>query len=177
MKRLALLLAAVAACVLFTACPDNKPTDNAPVVIPDGTYRETCECVYSFGIWVLEGTNYNIGDTIPFNDLHIPIYDTVDIVSGNFLYNPCDDTNQWGGKTLIYEAPYYCKTGRVPVYVTEDGYAHFDSVAIYGFPFDFNYQVPVYKYGNSYRFDNIIHRERMPYKHFHKFTHTLERLY
>ena len=145
MKRLALLLASVASCVLFTACPDNKPTDNAPVVIPDGTYRETCECVYSF-------LTYK-GDTVDGNLITgVPFYDTVTIIQGEFIYNHCDDTTG----TLFYNAAYYCKTGRVPVYLSDDGYAHFDSVSIYGFPFDFNYQVPVYCYQDGYRFEEVL---------------------
>ena len=172
MKRLALLLAAsVAAVTLFTACP-NKPLDDMPVAIPDGTYRETCECVYSISVFEQRGDTLNVFEPVDF-----PMYDTVEVINGNFYYNPCDDTTFWGGYTLIYDAPYYCKTGRFPVYVTEDGYAHFDSVHLW-IPFD-SYKSTVHKYMDGYRFENKSIR-----KHFnrdgylmktdaYKFIHTL----
>ena len=172
MKRLALLVAVVAALILFTACPDNKPTDPVPVVIPDGTYRETCECVYE--CWTYKG------DTVDGNLMTgVPFYDTVTIIQGEFIYNPCDDTLRGSGNCLIYEATYYCETGRVPAYVTSDGYVHFDSVCIYGHPFNFNYQVPVYSYGDGYQFENVLSWQEVAPSgmlvrdRFHKFIHTL----
>lgn len=137
MKRLALLLAAVAACVLFTACPDNKPTDE-PVVIPDGTYEETAHLT----IYTWSHDYSAMRDTLR---LWIDTVQSaiVDVKDGLFMYRGmCQDTiHKWAlyePYLVIYSSPFIyaddsyceeCKVSRYPAKATKDGFVLFEEPA------------------------------------------------
>ena len=167
MKRLALLAASVAALILFTACPDNKPTDE-PVVIPDGTYRETAHYIVSRNLE--DGSIIQEADTV--------FATTLIISSGEFIYEDmCSDKEPNVNYTnysphFIYFSNYYC-----PIYVydnvdwilysnpicktpniTPDGFFVIQRPCFINGPMDivdtnYIYRTPVKKNGDTYMFE------------------------
>lgn len=163
MKRLALLVASVVALVLFTACPDNKPTDE-PVVIPDGTYEETA--------------HYMVYKT--YDDTQVLAKDTfisaiVDITDKYFVYRDmCRDTYVYvfPSETIVAYKPHFvylehaycheCQATRYPAQVTEDGYVLVkDPDFAFGYALtDFLYkdssyqrEFRIFKNGEAYQFE------------------------
>lgn len=131
MRRLSILAAAVAACLLFTAC-HNKPTDE-PVTIPDGLYEETAYYQLHDAYYYPDNdTTYRTWDTV--------YRTTVAIVGGDFIYpDLCRDTVSPGdhllptifGDHFIWLSDWYCRDKRIPARTNGDGYVYLDSIQLH----------------------------------------------
>lgn len=156
MRRFAILAAAVAACLLFTACP-NKPTDE-PVTIPDGMYEETARFVWTNTRTA--GRDSGITSVV----IDTVFRTNVMIVGGDFVYpDLCNDTYQPNPNIppsikphFVYEASYYCKNSKIPARAKSDGYVYLDKPHFrYDYTadaFDTTYSSKIHLYGDAYTF-------------------------
>lgn len=183
MRRFAILAAAIAACFLFTACP-NKPTDE-PVTIPDGMYEETAHYVW---------TNTREISYLDPRDSTFVVVDTflrtnVMVVGGDFVYpDLCKDTMTYPNGAFrykdhfIYGADYYCKNNKVPARAKSDGYVYLDKphlrydLTAYIYDTMYSYRFRINHTEEAYTFE-IIHNQYHPIEHqVHTISDTLRRM-
>lgn len=184
MRRLAIVVAAAAACLLFTACP--KPTDE-PVTIPDGMYEETahyfCTNTHRIGLRDERDTTVVRADTV--------YKANVMIVGGDFFYpDLCKDTFMGAFDIIFYrdyfvfKAEYYCSKNKIPARAKSDGFVYLDSVHLRHDLYlpDTSYKslrVPIRMDGDRYVYE-YIHNTTFPSiysgKNRHELTHVLRRL-
>lgn len=189
MRRLSILAAALAACLLFTACP-NKPTDE-PVIIPDGVYEETARYCY----------RHIVGDIYPYTERDTSVRFLLDSVftasviisGGDFIYpDMCKDTAfilpsthiVWNDH-FIYSSNSYCTLNRNPAR-TSDGYVilewpQFRTIGIDPHPDrSYVYRARVSRIYGGYTFRQVHHfdedNEYNPCSALYDITHTLRPL-
>ena len=200
MKKLILLLVAVATCVLFTACP-NKPDEG--VVIPDGLYEETAHIVRQD---VLDCGNFK-EESLGTDTVYVT---QVLIDRGEFIYQDmCSDTFQIVGDGVyvrynphfIYLANAYCpniiyRNGETQVKSTETNPARMSSdgfivipaprfsdfgryAVLYWVDSNYVYRAPVSEEGGTFCFEQnhkFTHGMNEDFTYEYHITHTLRRL-
>lgn len=157
MRRLSVLAAAAAACLLFTACP-NKPTDE-PVTIPDGLYEETA--YYQ----THDVFHHPDKDTTMYRTLDTVYRTTVAIVGGDFIYpDLCSDSIKSDPNLptifynhFIWQSRWYCREKRIPAHTNGDGYVYFDNIRLRNDLSSgaekYNLRVPIVRHEGFYTLD------------------------